>query len=98
MISKSCPACNRRMTARYIITNIKKDAIYCPYCGSRLVPKLRSVMLNSLILGGTLGAILAIFTSLSMELIILITTFLSVFFQKYIDLFFQLKVEEDDFF
>ncbi|WP_334021094.1 hypothetical protein [Alteromonas sp. S015] len=95
MFSRNCPSCGKKISFNWIKKNAKNDFFNCPHCNCVLTPRFSNVIINSIILGAGTGAILAKFTNLPIELIIVICSLSGMYLQKYIDILFSLeKVDE----
>lgn len=95
MFARRCPSCQKAISFRYIWKHVKREHFDCPHCYCELTPKLSNVIVNSVILGIGTGAILAKFTTLSLEDIAIICALSGMFLQKYVDIFFSLEKYEE---
>jgi hypothetical protein len=91
LFARNCPSCKKEIPFSWIRKHLKNDFFNCPNCYCALTPKFSNVIINSLILGAGIGALLGKFTNLPIEFIILIGAFSGMYFQKYIDMFFALE-------
>lgn len=95
MFKRKCPSCSKIIPYNTLKKSAKSGSFDCPHCSVSLAPKFSVTIVTSLVFGAGLGAILAKSTDLSIELIIVGCMVFTVFFQKYVDVFFSLEVVEE---
>ena len=95
MFNRKCPQCKKSILFKSIKRYASDTFFLCPHCATRLTIKFSNIIVNSVILGAGTGALLAKFTSFSVEPIVIACALSGMFLQKYIDMFFSLEKYND---
>lgn len=96
MFSRQCPCCNKSIAFKHIRQYRKNKRFDCPHCQQSLTVKFLDQLINSLLVGYAMGAILAKSTDLSKGVVITMIVFVVLMWQKYMDMFFSLTKAEDE--
>ncbi|USD37295.1 MULTISPECIES: hypothetical protein [Ferrimonas] len=90
MFSRDCPHCKSSIDFSYIKKFVDDERIPCPHCHRVLRVSPVASLINSVFIGLVVGGALGLFTDIRVDFIVVIGGLVTVFFQKYLDVFFSL--------
>ena len=93
MFSRKCPACSQSISFQAISQYLKAGSITCPYCLQKLKIKTLDSLVNSFWVGALAGFLAAMF-EVPVLWAAVIGAVTAIVFQKYVDVFFSLAIDE----
>jgi len=95
MFGEPCPHCKKKLSINQRKGLLNHIAIYCRYCAKPIKIKDTHQLLNSVAIGVICGGSLGILTDLKIEYLAMVSALISVFFQRYLDIFYSLEIASE---
>jgi thioredoxin-related protein len=98
MFEVQCPHCKKLLSLRQRKGLVLHSSIPCVYCNRLVRVRLNAVYLNSWFLGTFTGIAMTLILKSSLPFVICTALFVAFFLQGFIDIFYSLESDENDFY